>query len=45
MHVLDEILKCSEKYDLSAWYSKAIFTGQAQSIEHKAYSNPAVTQQ
>jgi len=32
----DEILKCLEKYDLSAWYSKAIFTGQAQNIEHVA---------
>jgi len=29
LHVLDEILKCLEKYDLTSWHSKAIFTGQA----------------
>jgi len=30
----NEILKCLEKYGLSAWYNKAIFTSQAKSIKH-----------
>lgn len=30
----DEIVKCLAKYDLSASYSKTIFTNQAKSIEH-----------